>query len=109
MKISSVCDDGKLTIFLSGELDHHGARNSIPKISELIDYDLPAKITLDFGGITFMDSSGIALVIASFKRARSLGSEFLVINTSKQAYKVFNAAGICRIVNIFTSETAATK
>ena len=61
-------------------------------------------LILDMEGISFMDSSGIALVIGAYKRATSVGSSFCVINVSKQAYKVFSAAGICKLLNISERE-----
>ena len=109
MKIYSTRDGGRLTVSLSGELDHHAARNAIPEISHRIDTELPVSLVLDFRGINFMDSSGIALVIGAYKRATSIGSTFSVINTSKQAYKVFNAAGICKIMNIEEPDAVAVK
>ena len=101
MKISTKRSGGELFVFLSGELDHHATRSAIPEISSLIDSELPLKLILDFEKVTFMDSSGIALVIGAYKRSKSTGSDFCVINTTKQAYKVFNAAGICKLMNIF--------
>ncbi len=105
MKITSQKDCGELIIFLSGDLDHHAARIAIPEISRLIDLELPTVLTLDFKHISFMDSSGIALVIGSFKRAKSINCSFSVKNVSKQANKVFNAAGIGRIITIEEQET----
>ena len=62
------------------------------------------RIIFDFSGVEFMDSSGIALVIGAYKRATSVGSSFYVINVSKQAYKVFSAPGICKLLNISARE-----
>ncbi|MBQ2841301.1 MAG: anti-sigma factor antagonist [Oscillospiraceae bacterium] len=109
MKIYSERDNGVLTVSLSGELDHHAARNAIPEISRLIDTELPVNLVLNFERVSFMDSSGIALVIGAYKRASSIGSTFSVINTSKQAYKVFNAAGICKIMNIKEPDAITVK
>ena len=109
MNISSTCEDGKLIISLSGELDHHAAKNAIPQISETVNYEFPTKIILDFSGINFMDSSGIALVIGAFKRSKNLGCDFCVVNVSRQAYKVFDAAGLCKLINIATKEAAIAK
>ncbi len=100
MEITSKRTGGELLILLSGELDHHSARCAIPEISRIIDVELPLSLTLDFSGISFMDSSGIALVIGAYKKATALGGAFSVINVSKQAYKVFFAAGICKLINI---------
>ena len=109
MKITSQKDYGELLIYLSGELDHHAARMAIPEISRLIDLELPTTLTLDFKHISFMDSSGIALVIGSFKRAKSISCSFAVKNVSKQANKVFKAAGIGKIITIEEQQTILTK
>ena len=104
MKVSSQRCGGELKILLSGELDHHAARRAIPEIAAITDMELPIRLIIDFGRVSFMDSSGIALVIGAYKRATSVGSSFCVINVSKQAYKVFSAAGICRLLNISERE-----
>lgn len=109
MKISAQRQSGELTISLSGDLDHHAARNAIPEIARLIDIELPVRLTIDFGQVSFMDSSGIALAIGAYKRAISIGSTFSIINVSKQAYKVFDAAGICKLINISERGLAPVK
>lgn len=106
MNITSKRNGGELTISLFGELDHHSARCAIPEISKIIDVELPIKLLLDFSGISFMDSSGIAIAIGSYKKATALGAAFALINVPSQAYKVFSAAGICKIISI-TSEDAS--
>lgn len=109
MKISSKRNGGVLEILLSGDLDHHSARCAIPEISRIIDSELPINLTLDFSGISFMDSSGIAIVIGSYKKATALGATFKVINVPRQAYKVFSAAGICKLINITSNDTSLAK
>ena len=107
MTIKSVHSDGAHTLLLSGELDHHAAKNAIPEISEYININLPANLILDFNSVRFMDSSGIALVIGAYKKSTLVGGMFSVINVSTQAYKVFSAAGICKLVNIVPKHTSA--
>lgn len=109
MKITSKRNGGELDIFLSGELDHHSAKCAIPEISKIIDSELPINLKLDFSGISFMDSSGIAIVISSYKKATALGATFKVTNVPSQAYKVFSAAGICKLISITTSDAALAK
>jgi len=109
MNITSKRDGGELSISLAGELDHHAARCAIPKISKIIDTELPIRLTLDFSGISFMDSSGIALVIGAYRRVTSFGGDFSVINVSRQAYKVFSAAGICKLISITTADASLAK
>ena len=104
MKVSSQRCGGELKISLSGELDHHAARRAIPEIAAITDIELPVALIIDFEKVSFMDSSGIAVVIGAYKRATSVGSRFSVINVSKQAYKVFSAAGICKLLSISERE-----
>jgi len=105
MKIITERKGGTLIMYLFGDLDHHAARKAIPEINRTIDTELPIDLIMDFKNISFMDSSGIALVIGAYKRSNSIGCSFKVINVSKQAFKVFNAACICKIVNINEADT----
>ncbi len=105
MKIISKREDGELTVFFEGELDHHAAKKAISETNYILDAELPRKLTLDFDGITFMDSSGIAIIIGAYKKINSLGGDFSVINAPKQVYKVLNAAGITALVNVSEKNT----
>ena len=63
----------ELTLTLRGELDHHGAKDVMQRMELALDAALPIKLTLDFSGVSFMDSSGIAVVMRAQKRMRALG------------------------------------
>ena len=100
MEIQIKSADRNLLLELSGELDHHGARNAIHELELAIDAALPTKMVLDFGGITFMDSSGIALILRAQQRMQLLDGSLLVCNVPPQAKRVLDAAGISRLVTI---------
>lgn len=72
MNISTAFAAGRLTIYLAGELDHHEARGAIRSIDELLDEYLPRDCVLDMSGLSFMDSSGIALIIRMSRRMKIL-------------------------------------
>ena len=69
---------GRLTIYLAGELDHHEARGAIRSIEELLDEYLPRDCVLDMSGLSFMDSSGIAVVLRAHRRMAALGGNLIV-------------------------------
>ncbi|MBE6948679.1 MAG: STAS domain-containing protein [Ruminococcaceae bacterium] len=100
MKIDSDYKDGRLTVKLNGELDHHGARLAMSAINEHIDLNLPRDCVLDLSGLSFMDSSGIAVVLKTYKSMKELGGRTWVKNVPRQPMKVLNASGIERIVSI---------
>ena len=100
MEIQVKTADRNLLLELSGELDHHGARNTLREVELAIDAALPRVLVLDFSGITFMESSGIALILRSQQRMQLLDGSLLVRNVPAQARRVLDAAGIGRLVNI---------
>lgn len=100
MEIKAKSADRNLLLELSGELDHHGARNTLREIELAIDASLPRMLVLDLAGITFMDSSGIALILRAQQRMQLLDGSLLVCNVPAQARRVLDAAGIGRLVKI---------
>ena len=55
---------------------------------------------LDFSGVTFMDSSGIAVALRGWQRMRELGGTVLLRHVSPQPRKVFEASGVNRMMTI---------
>lgn len=100
MYIRSFLQDKQMTITLSGEIDHHEAKHAMKTITEKIDAYLPRVCILDFRDVGFMDSSGIAIVIAAVRRMREMGGKLVLQNVGYQPMKVFSAAGIEQIAEI---------
>ena len=100
MDIRARDTDRELLLEFSGELDHHGARNALREVEIAIDAALPQSLILDFSGVTFMDSSGIALILRSQQRMRLMEGSVVLRNVPEQARRVLDAAGIGRLVSI---------
>lgn len=100
MEILAKSADRNLLLELSGELDHHGARNALRELEMALDAALPRKLVLDFGDVTFMDSSGIALILRAQQRMQLLDGSLLVRNIPSQAKRVLDAAGVSRLITI---------
>ena len=100
MNLTSFLQDKKLTIALKGEIDHHSAKDTMRVVGNKIDLYLPVMCVLDFKDVTFMDSSGIAIVINTLRRMREIQGEVRLRSVPQQAMKVFPASGIERLVEI---------
>ena len=100
MEINAKSVDRNLLLELSGEIDHHSARNTMREMELAVDAALPKKLVLDMTGVTFMDSSGIALILRAQQRMRLLDGSLLVCHVPEQAKRVLDAAGIGRLVTI---------
>jgi len=106
MEICAKSTDRNLLLEISGELDHHGSREAIREVEQEIDAALPRKLVLDMSGVTFMDSSGIALLLRVQRRMENLEGSMLVCHVPPQARRVLDAAGISRLILIRQEEKA---
>ena len=100
LQFTSLLQDKRLTILLSGEIDHHCAREIMAAITAKIDVYRPLCCILDFGGVGFMDSSGIAVVIHALRAMRELEGRLLLENIPDQPRKVLRTAGVGKLVAI---------
>ena len=100
MKVFSEYASGRLRIFLQGELDHHEAKQSMTLIDGLIEQYMPRECVLDLSKLSFMDSSGIALMLKLYRRMAQNGGRTWVENAAGQPLRVIDASGIERIIKI---------
>ena len=100
MQFTSFLDNGRLTVALTGEIDHHCAKGYIQAISAKIEAYNPDLCVLDFSEVTFMDSSGIAVVINALRAMQQMDGELTLIGIGNQPMKVFRASGIDKLVQI---------
>ena len=100
MEIHAKSADRNLLLEIHGELDHHGAKGALRELELAIDAALPKKLVLDFSGVTFMDSSGIALILRAQQRMQLMDGSVLVCHVPQQARRVLDAAGLARLVTI---------
>lgn len=100
MEIKCKAENRHLTILLEGELDHHAAKGLMESIDRTIEQNLPSKTILDLGGLTFMDSSGIAVVLRAKRRMEALQGSLVVVNIPRQAARVLETAGLSRYINL---------
>ena len=100
MQFTSFLQDGRLTVALTGEIDHHCAKSYISGIAAKIEAYTPDICILDFREVTFMDSSGIAVVINALRAMTQSEGRLVLAGISPQPMKVFRASGIDKLVEI---------
>ena len=100
MEIQAESADRKLLLELSGELDHHGARNALREVELAIDAALPRVLVLDFSGITFMDSSGIGLILGRIRLVKLWNGRVTISNITENVAKMAKLAGVFTFANI---------
>ena len=100
MRFTSFLQDGQLTVVLTGEIDHHCAKSYINSIISKIEAYTPQVCILDFQDVTFMDSSGIAVVINALRNMTRIQGKLMLSGLTAQPLKVFRTSGIDKIVEI---------
>ncbi len=100
MQLTSFLENGHLTVALTGEIDHHCAKAYIQTISAKIEAYNPVECILDFQDVTFMDSSGIAVVINAIRSMARIEGKIALSGLRDQPMKVFHASGIDKLVDI---------
>lgn len=100
MEVATKKEARRLELFLKGELDHHGAIGLLNRLEHEIDRAMPQELILDFSGVTFMDSAGIAVALRGWQRMRDLSGSVQLRNVAPQPRKVFEASGIGRMMKI---------
>jgi len=100
MKLTSFLENGRLTVVLTGEIDHHCAKSYIQAILAKIEAYTPDVCILDFSEVSFVDSSGIAVVINALRSMTQIEGRLLLAGMGNQPMRVFRASGIDKLVEI---------
>ena len=100
MHFTSFLEEGRLTVALTGEIDHHCAKAYIQAIAAKIEAYMPNLCILDFREVTFVDSSGIAVVINALRSMTQIEGKLLLTGISPQPMRVFRASGLDKLVEI---------
>ncbi|MEG1779078.1 MAG: anti-sigma factor antagonist [Oscillospiraceae bacterium] len=83
--------------YLSGEIDHHKAGGMRKELDTVLQQVCPEELILDFGNVTFMDSSGIGFVMGRYKLMTDLEGIVKVTNLSPSLKKVMKLAGMDKL------------
>ena len=98
-----------LYIKLEGEIDHHNAqpiRESIDKAFEPTDC---TQMVFDFSSVTFMDSSGIGMIIGRYKDAKKRGGTVAIAGMTPEILRIFQISGLAKIIDSYATVEDAEK
>ena len=86
-----------LTARLYGEIDHHTVRIIREEIDTSLFEARPKKIVIDFSSVSFMDSSGIALIIGRVELCESIGCSIEIVGLSVGLRRLVKLSGVERM------------
>ena len=83
-----------LTAYIKGEIDHDSAARIRCEVDAMAHSLRPELLCLDFGGVSFMDSSGVGLVMGRYRQMKLLGGVLRVKNYSDSISRIFTLSGL---------------
>ncbi len=95
--VDITCSKNTVTAKLKGEIDHHNAPDIRRSIDSKCESFRPKTLVLDFSGVSFMDSSGIGLIMGRYRQISYLGGKLEVVNVPDMLKRIISLSGIERL------------
>lgn len=100
MEVTLLGEKRALLVKVEGELDHHIAE----KIKGLVDDKLRStnavNVIFDFSGLSFMDSSGLGVIMGRYKKVRTLGGRVVVFGVNAGVLRIMEMSGLSKIIKL---------
>ncbi|MBR6524595.1 MAG: anti-sigma factor antagonist [Clostridia bacterium] len=89
-----------LTVHLEGELDHCCAQSIRREMDRLLEEPQIRRLVIDMGDMSFMDSSGIGVILGRYRLLASRGGSVAVRNMNRQVARIFQLSGMGQIIEV---------
>ncbi|MDR2166298.1 MAG: anti-sigma F factor antagonist [Clostridiales bacterium] len=103
MELGFVERNGNLIVKIRGEIDHHSADRIRHSVESQFKSSGARNIVFDFARVSFMDSSGIGMVIGRYKELNKIGGRVFAINIGSELSRIFEISGLKKIIPCFAS------
>jgi stage II sporulation protein AA (anti-sigma F factor antagonist) len=107
ISIVSLLKQGVLVIHLTGELDMHIADEFRMKVDLEIDKYGVKNLILNLENVSFIDSSGLGVILGRYKKLSQSGGSVSIVEVSEQVKHILELAGMLKIIKLFPDEEAA--
>ena len=92
--MKTVMQGNELTLFLSGDIDHHSARAIRETADGLVQEKHPHVLKLNFADVGFMDSSGIGLIMGRYRLMKLTGGSVSLKNVPPTLQRLIDLSGV---------------
>lgn len=107
MKVVTFMKQGILVIRLEGDLDVCGANEFRTIADEALELTGAKHILLNMKGVSFIDSSGLGVVLGRYKRVAQHGGQIFIVHLEPQVKRIFELAGLMKLLTVHQSEEQA--
>ena len=92
-------DGGVATVHAAGDLDLDTAPRLLAEVKRLLEERVEA-LVVDLGGLAFVDSSGLGILVACWRRAQAANVEFRLLNPTEDVTMTLEITGLDQILPI---------
>lgn len=106
LEISTSLIGVRTVVHVSGEIDVY----TVPALRERLDAEIEQghhDLVVDLGGVTFMDSTGLGVLVGRLKLIRGVGGTMRLVSDHDRVLKVFTITGLDKVFEIFSTVDAA--
>ena len=104
----SVAPTERATIVeVAGELDLHAAPQLRAEMGRAIESSQAPRIVADLSGVTFIDSTGVGVLVGALKRTREAGGALHFCNAPARVRRVFEITGLIGVLPLFATREEA--
>lgn len=100
MQVKYIKEDKQLIFKIDEEIDHHNSEKIRKRADYEIQVHIPKKLVFDFRNVTFMDSSGIGMLIGRYKLVSMFGGKTSIVNVNTPIKKVLEMSGVLKLIPI---------
>lgn len=101
MEIAFKKKNKTILIRVVGEIDHHTAKELRIKTENALSQMGGTNILFDFSDVTFMDSSGIGMLIGRYKQVQALGGRLAILSANKTVTEIILLSGVNQLLPLF--------
>jgi anti-sigma B factor antagonist len=100
MNIDIVDYKGRKIIALSGDIDMYTSPELRENLLNLIKRKIP-NLCVDFNGVSYIDSSGIATFVEGLKCMKSYGGRLQFFNIPERIMEIFSFSKLDKVIEIY--------
>lgn len=89
---------------IGGEIDHHHAREIRAQLDAALNERMPKRLVLDLSEVSFMDSSGVGLIMGRYRLMKEMDGTVTVENVPPRIEKMLRLSGIGQLARISGKE-----
>ena len=107
MNVSFETANQKLIVKIDGDIDHHTCEEIRNRVDQEIMKKKPRGVIFDMENVSFMDSSGVGVIIGRYKLVHSNGGTTSMLNVKPPIKRICEICGLQKIIPIYQDKNQA--